>query len=347
MYKKYLWISHSAINTFDRCPQAYYYQYQYKNPETGNRIQIVNPYFSLGLSVHQAIEELSSMSVEERLEVSLKDRFEEIWSGYSGRQGGFISEKQEKEFKDRGEMMIDRVVNSDFLEKPATEIKETVPSIDLIPKEDIKLVGSLDWIRVIDDNSYHIIDFKTGKNKESKKSLQLPIYNILANKKLDGEVKKFSYWYLNSEDELTSRELGSIEESMEIIKEKALEIKNHVENNDYPCHYNGKCFACGDYHRIFNGQAEFLGTDKDSGKDLYFVLKEDDVVRKLIDNEIFDQKEEKIFELRMDGKRVESIKKELRLKDEKIEKITESIKKKMIEELSPKEVRLLVNKKLK
>ncbi|MGM0438898.1 MAG: RecB family exonuclease [Patescibacteria group bacterium] len=347
MYKKYLWISHSAINAFERCPQSYYYQYQYKNPETGNRIQIVNPYFSLGLSVHQTIEELGSMSVEERLKVSLKDRFEEIWSEYSGKQGGFVSKKHEKEFKDRGEMMIDRVVNSDFLEKPSTEIKETVPSIDLIPEEDIKLVGSLDWIRVMEDGSYHIIDFKTGKNKEKKGSLQLPIYNILANKKLDGEVKKFSYWYLNSDDKLTPREFGSTEESLKIIKEKALEIKDHVENNNYPCHYNGKCFACGDYNKIFNGEAEFLGTDPDSGKDLYFVINEDDIVRKLIDREVFDQKEEKVFELRMDGKQADRIKKELRMPSDKIKKIISSIKGKMVKELSSKEVRILVNKKLK
>ena len=347
MYKKYLWISHSAINTFDRCPQAYYYQYQYRNPETGNRLQIVNPYFSLGLSVHQTIEELASMSVKERLEISLRDRFEDIWKDYSGKQGGFISEKQEKEFKDRGEMMIDRVVNSDFLEKPSTEIKEQVPSIDLIPEKDIKLVGSLDWIRVMKGSGYHIIDFKTGKNKESKNSLQLPIYNILANEKLDGDVKKFSYWYLNSDDELTPYELGSIEESLEIIKEKALEIERHVDNNDYPCHYNGKCFACGDYHRIFNGQAEFLGTDPDSGKDLYFVFDEDDIVRKLIDSEVFDIKEEKVFEMRMNGSNLQKIGDELRMQEEKLKKITGSIKKKMVKELSSKEVRLLINKKLK
>ncbi len=347
MYKKYLWISHSAINTFDRCPQAYYYQYQYKNPETGNRLQIVNPYFSLGLSVHQAIEELAGMSVEDRLKVSLKDRFENIWENYSGKMGGFVSKKQEKKFKDRGEMMIDRVVNSDFLEKPSTEIEEQVPSINLISEENIKLVGSLDWIQVLKDGGYHIIDFKTGKNKESKNSLQLPIYNILANEKLDGDIKKFSYWYLNSDEELTPCELGPVAESLKTIKEKALEIKQHVDNNDYPCHYNGKCFACGDYHRIFNGQAEFLGTDSESRKDLYFILDEDNVVRKLIDNEVFNIKEEKIFEMRMKGFDLKKIGNELRMKEERLKKITGSIKQKMVEELSPKEVRLLINKKLK
>ena len=346
MYKKYLWISHSAINTFDRCPQAYYYQYQYKNPETGNRIQVVNPYFSLGLSVHRVIEDLSPLSIEERLNLSLKDRFEKIWSEYSGKKGGFVSDKQEEEFKKRGEMMIERVVNSDFLEKPSTEIEDEVPSIDLIPEEDIKLVGSLDWIRVMDDGGLHIIDFKTGKNKESKKSLQLPIYNILANKKLDGDVEKFSYWYLNSDDKLTPRELGSMDESLEVIKEKALEIKDHVENNDYPCHYNGKCFACGDYHKIFNGQADYLGVN-DSGKDLYFVLDADDIVRKLIDNQVFEMKEEKVFELRMDGKSLSNIEKELRMKESKLEDITLSIKKKMVKELTPREVKLLVDKKLR
>ncbi len=347
MYKKYLWISHSAINAFDRCPQSYYYQYQYKNPETGNRIQIVNPYFSLGLSVHQAIEELSPLPVKERVNLPLKDRFDEIWDDFSGKKGGFISKKQEEEFKKRGELMIDRVVNSDFLEKPSIEIKENIPNIDLIPEEDIKLVGSLDWIRVMPDGGFHIIDFKTGKNKESNNSLQLPIYNILASEKLDGEVKKFSYWYLNSEDELTDKKLGSLEESIEIIKDKALEIKDHVENNNYPCHYNGKCFSCGDYDKIFNGQAEFLGTDSESGKDLYFVLDEDDIVRKLIDNEIFDRKEEKIFEMRIEGKQVEEIEKELNLSQERLKKSVSSIKNKLVEELSPKELRILVNSKLK
>ena len=286
------------------------------------------------------------MSVEERLKISLKDRFEKIWEEYSGKQGGFVSKKQEKEFKDRGEMMIDRVVNSNFLEKPSTEIEDEVPSIDLIPEEDIKLVGSLDWIRVMDDGGLHIIDFKTGKNKESKKSLQLPIYNILANKKLDGDVKKFSYWYLNSDDKLTSKKLGSMEESLEIIKEKALEIKDHVDSNDYPCHYNGKCFACGDYHKIFNGQADYLGVN-DSGKDLYFVINADDIVRKLIDNEVFEMKEEKVFELRMEGESLTNIEKELRMKKDKLKDITLSIKKKMVDELSSREVKILVDKKLR
>ncbi len=347
MYKKYLWISHSAINAFERCPQSYYYQYQYKNPETGNRIQIVNPYFSLGLSVHKTIEELGSLPVKERLKISLKERFEEIWKDYSGKSGGFISKIQESEFKKRGERMIEKVVESDFLEKPSTKIKDDIPNIDLIPEKDIKLVGSLDWIQILPDNSFHIVDFKTGKSKEKKGSLQLPIYNILANKKLDGKVKKFSYWYLESEVKPTSRKLGSIKESMAIIKQKALEIKNHVENNNYPCHYNGRCFACGDFKKIIEGEAEFLGTDTQSKKDLYFVLDENQIVKKLIDEKAFDQKEEKIFELRMKGKNISEIKKELRIPEEKLKKMVEAIKKNMVDHLSPKELKILVNKKLR
>jgi DNA-binding CsgD family transcriptional regulator len=345
MYQEYLWISHSAINAFDRCPQSYYYQYQYKNPDTGNRLQIVNPYFSLGLSVHETLEDLSPVPVKKRVQLPLKDIFEENWKKYSGRKGGFISKKQEETFKKRGEKMIDKVLGSDFLEKESIEIKETVPNIDLIQEKNIKLVGSLDWIQVLPSGGFHIIDFKTGKSKEKKGSLQLPIYNILANEKLKGKVEKFSYWYLENNPKLTSRKLGSIEESLKIIKEKALTIKDHVDNNNYPCHYNGKCFACGDYKRIFDGQAEFLGSK--NNRDLYFVIKEDDLVKKLIDEEVFTPREEKIFEMRIDERKNSSeISKELNIGKEKLSKIIKEIKKKMVDNLSPKELRILINKKL-
>lgn len=346
MPSNYLWISHSALRAFERCPQSYYYQYQYRNPDTGNRIQIVNPYFSLGLSVHETIEDLSPLSIEERLNLSLQDQFEKNWKKYSGKKGGFISSKQEEKFKKRGERMIERVLESGFLEKPSIEIDETVPSIDLIPEENIKLVGSMDWIQVLPEDGLHIIDFKTGKSKEGKKSLQLPIYNILANSKLDGKIEKISYWYLESDDELTSRKLDSIDNSLEKIKKKALEIKDHVENNNYPCHYNGRCFACGDYKRIFAGQAEFLGTQ--NGKDLYFVYKEDDIAQKLIDEEAFTPREEKIFELRVvKGFDKSSISDQLNIGSEKLKKIVNSIKSKMVDELTQKELKILINKKMK
>ncbi len=344
MYQEYLWISHSAINSFERCPQSYYYQYQYKNPDTGNRLQIVNPYFSLGLSVHETLEDLSPIPIKERVQLSLKDIFEDNWKKYSGRKGGFISQKQEKQFKKRGEKMIDRVLKTDFLEKKSIEIEDKIPNIDLIPEENIKLVGSLDWIQVLPSGGLHIIDFKTGKNKEKKGSLQLPIYNILANEKLNGKIEKFSYWYLESDDKLTSKSLESIEDNLEIIKKKALTIKDHVENNNYPCHYNGKCFACGDYKRIFDGEAEFLGSE--NNRDLYFVIKEDDLVKKLVDEEVFTPREEKIFEMRVEeGKKATGISKELNIPKEKLTKIIREIKKKMVDNLSSKELRILINKK--
>lgn len=339
-----LWISHSAISAFERCPQAYYYQYQYKNPKTGNRIQTVNPYFSLGLAVHQTIEELGGLTVKERINLPLKERFNTIWENYSGRQGGFLSHKREEKFKKRGERMIEKVVQSNFLEKPSLQMKEKIPNIDLIPDKNIKLVGSLDWIQVLPDNSLHIIDFKTGKNKEKNGSLQLSIYNILANAKLDQKIKRLSYWYLENDNNPTPKKLGSIKKDMATIKEKALEITRSVENNDYPCPYNGHCFACGDFKKIFAGEAEFLGTF--NGRDQYLVLNEKDIIQKLFDEEVFDQKEERLFELRTGGLRLQDAAKILHLSEDKVKKIALSIKKKLVKNLTQKELKILIEKKL-
>lgn len=63
---------------------------------------MVNPYLSLGLSVHRAIEDLSEVPIKERVKISLKERFDEIFSEYRGLKGGFISQKKEDFFTKGG-----------------------------------------------------------------------------------------------------------------------------------------------------------------------------------------------------------------------------------------------------
>ncbi len=342
MNQKTLWISHSAILSFEQCPRSYYYKHQYRNPNTGNRVQIASPYFSLGLAVHETIENLSPLKIEERKKISLLERYNEIWDSFSGKKGGFVSKKQEEEFKKRGEKMIKRVEKSSLLEKPSLDIKEKVPNIDLIEGEDIRLVGSLDWIEVLPNKNLHIIDFKTGNNKEKNGSLQLPIYNLLAKEKLPNKVEKVSYWYLQTDDKPTPASLSSSENDLKIIKEKAKKIKEHVEKDYYPCSYPKNCFACRDFEKIKAGEAELISSDK---KDLFYILREEDIIKKLIDEEILEPREEKIFLMRVEGKKGDQISKELNLSKEKLEKIIGKIKEKMVNNLSAREVRLLVKKR--
>jgi len=348
--KKTLWISHSAISSFAKCPHLYYLEYEYRNPQTGNRIQITNPYFALGLSVHETLEGLLSVSPKKRTQISLKDRFSQVFENYRGLKGGFISQKKEEKFYKRGLDMVERVERSTFLSRPSMELNSNFPTVNLFEKKhdfskkseiDMKLVGSVDWIEVLPDGGAHIIDFKTGNNKEKNNSLQLPIYTILAQKNIKEAIRKTSYWYLEHDDSPMEHKIGDIDYWMAVIKEKAMAIKEAVEKKDFSCNYPRRCFACGDYDKIFNGDAEKVEAENSRGKDVFCIFKEEDIIEKIMENDFLDEREKKIFSDRLE-RTMSEINTEMRLTEEKSKKIVEEIKEKLKNNLRQKELKIVV-----
>ena len=107
-----VWISHSSLGMYLKCPRAYYLGYVYKNPKTGNRIGLMQPPLALGGAVHEVLESLSLLKTEERLSESLQDKFEKVWAKYTGKLGGFKTEDEETEYKQRGMDMITRVTEN-------------------------------------------------------------------------------------------------------------------------------------------------------------------------------------------------------------------------------------------
>ena len=334
---KKIQISYSAIKDFDNCSRLYYFTNIYRNPKTGNRVQIVNPYISLGSAVHDAIDELLDLAPSKRINASLTRRLEKIWEKYEGKKGGFISRKQELEFKKRGIKMLKKVEGSEMLSRRSLKREKELPRMPL--SEDIDLVGSFDWIEVLPDNSLHIIDFKTGRGRENKKSLQLPIYYILAKNNYSQKVKKLSYWYLEDKSEPTSKEIGEINNSLSEIKDKADEIKKAIERSEFLCnsHYP-RCFWCRKYESIISGRAEFISTDE-RGKDLYYITNGEEVIRKINDEDFLNDKEKKILQIRMNNGDIKEI---LKMSQKETEKIVLNIKEKIKDNLSSKELKAFI-----
>ncbi len=339
-FQKILWISHSAISSFERCPHLYYYEYEYRNPQTGNRIQITNPYLALGSSVHETIEELVDVPIKERVKIPLKERFQQIFENYRGLRGGFISKKKEDDFYKRGLKMVEMVESSGFLKKPSTSLDSNFPTVDLLGS-DVKLVGSIDWVEVLSSGGAHIIDFKTGNSKEKNGSLQLPIYKILAKNNLSINIEKVSYWYLQTDKTPLSQEIGDEEHYLPILREKAKAIKKAKEENYFPCNYSGRCFSCSDYEQIFKGNAVKVDAPGMRKKDTYCIFKEKDVVEKIMEENFLDEREKKIFELRTKLP-MEEVRRELRLSEEKSEAIVGDIKNKLKNNLRKQELKTVV-----
>ncbi|KKQ23569.1 MAG: hypothetical protein US35_C0003G0027 [Parcubacteria group bacterium GW2011_GWA2_37_10] len=271
-----VWVSHSSIADFLKCPRLYFLRNVYKN-EKGRKINIASPSLSLGIAVHETLEGLSKYKAEERFKKSLVESFENEWEKVSGKQGGFKTEQEEKESKERGRNMIIRVANNPgLLARKTVKLPPTrngmPPNFFLSAEENIILNGKIDWLEYIEsDDSIRVIDFKTGKNEEKDGSLQLPIYLLLLNNLQKRKVSGVAYWYLDRDIEPVSVKLPDYKEAFNDVLCIAREIKNAREQKEFNCPKGvGGCFACRPFEKILRGEAEYIGIGG-YGQEMYIV----------------------------------------------------------------------------
>lgn len=284
--KNYLWVSHSSIGDFLSCPRLYWIRHIYRNPATNNKVNIINPSLALGSTVHQVLEELSQLPVEHRFKNTLLDEYHRIWPFVSGEKGGFLNEKQEQDYKNRGAMMLNRVTlhPGPILQKAVKLVSpdDLPPRFVLSEEEGIILCGKIDWLEYLPaDDSVHIIDFKTGSSEEKEDSLQLPIYALLVKNCQKRKVAKISYWYLDKDNEPKEMQLPDLDEAHAKILSIAKEIKAMREKGVMVCPKGG-CWACKPLENIVNGKAKFIQT---SGyQDIFINIKEDTVHPEVVDD---------------------------------------------------------------
>ncbi len=269
---KAVWVSHSSIADFIACPRAYYLRNVFKDPKTGNKITVTSPALSLGQAVHEVVESLSVLPVDDRLSISLLKKFDVVWQKVSGKVGGFKTKEQEEEYKERGRQMLKRVEEhpGPILKKAVKLQSDFIPNYYLSDEDDIILCGKIDWLEYLEDSdSVHIVDFKTGKNEEGEESLQLPIYLLLALNLQSRPVSKASYWYLDKSDELIEKELPNIVDSKDKVLTVARRIKLARQLNHFVCPKNG-CMKCRPLERILKSEGEKVGVS-DTRQDIYIL----------------------------------------------------------------------------
>ncbi len=278
-----VWVSHSSISDFLRCPRAYYLKNIYRNPETGNKIKLMNPPLSLGQAVHEVVESLSVLPVKERFRESLLLKYNLAWQKISGKQGGFGDAGVEMDYKKRGEEMLKRLMDEPGpLKNLAVKIKQELPYFWLSPKDNIILCGRIDWLEFSPDtNSVHIIDFKTGRHDENLKSLQLPIYYLLAKNCQPYSVAKASYWYLERPHGLTEKPLPEYDTALDKVLTIAKKIKIARQLGVFKCPHKDGCPVCKPYEMILDREAKFVGTDN-RNYDVYILEKAPVVVESVI-----------------------------------------------------------------
>lgn len=265
--KNALFLSHTSLGDFLKCPRAYYFKNIYRDKKTGYKLQIASPYLTLGSVVHEVIKWFLEMKRQVSKD-QLLAKYENYWLKYQGKRGGFSEKQEEESFKMRGRKMLDRFYDTSQI------LGEMLPPMDF-PKyfldEDTVLFGNLDYVEETPDGGLHIIDFKTGQ-KDVEDSLQLHIYAILAEANLQRPVSRLSYWYLDRDDKPKEIVLEPLGKTLKDLTEKGREIKKAIDEGQWVCIRGEEmCRDCRDYQAILEGKGEFQFED-DKFKKMIFYL---------------------------------------------------------------------------
>ena len=293
MVDKYtaVWVSHSSMGDFIKCPRLYYLHNMYKSGKTGHKVSIVSPHMSLGIAVLEVLEGLAEYPSSDRMDRDLRAKFEEAWLKVTGKKGGFTGDEEEG-FKQRGKEMINNVIKDPrFLPNKCIKLKRDTMPCNFYISEDHNIIlnGLVDWIEYLPlTDSLHIVDFKTGKHEEKDGSLQLPIYLLLCNALQKRKVTKASYWYLES-DKMVEKELPNLETAKKDVLEVAMKVKEarrlaKKEGEDAificpegaydPITKEGGCMNCRPYEWIINNdeRMESVGIGG-FNQDIYIIKK--------------------------------------------------------------------------
>lgn len=270
---KAVWLSHSSISDYLKCPRLYFLRNVYKSPKTNRKMTIMSPALALGQATHEVIEALSELPVDERLTRPLSESFEQSWKKVEGKLGGFFDSEKEMLYKDRGLKMLKNIE-----EHPGPILKKAVKlkSEDGLPyywfseNENIILCGKIDWIEYLPEtDSVHLLDFKTGRIEEDEESLQLPIYFLLASNLQNREITKASYWYLDKDEEPKEMKLPSKADAEEKVGKIAQRVKLARQLEHFNCP-NGGCRYCTPFERVLKGEGEMV-TISNYGQEIYIL----------------------------------------------------------------------------
>lgn len=181
---KELKLSATRISTFLRCKKRYWYQYVEHMPK------LSNPAFKLGIACHEALEMAGNIWLNggPDKESFTKDEINRIMEEYlrlSVREG-----IDSLEVHAEGKELIQSRLNSFRLGKKllSLELPFGFPNSkypDLTTDQGVPLIGAIDKVIELDEDTLLIVDYKTSKTAPTpdqlKEDLQLSLYDLVGD----------------------------------------------------------------------------------------------------------------------------------------------------------------------
>ncbi len=190
--------SFSQFAAFEKCPLQYKYAHLLKIPMSGEKASLV-----FGRLIHDTLYNfmlpLLDDNTKELSHKKLVSYYKKFWQ-----DGVYENIKQRDEYYNKGLKLLDNFYNN---------LKnQTRPEVKFLEKDfrfkfkEFLIKGKIDRVDKIGENSFEIIDYKTGKSNDkltAEEKRQLVLYKIVAESAFAIKVDKLSYYYLESGEKLS------------------------------------------------------------------------------------------------------------------------------------------------
>jgi DNA helicase-2/ATP-dependent DNA helicase PcrA len=213
-----LQLNASSIETYERCPMKYLFQHVW-------RIR-GGPHASMtfGNVMHTTIKEFVG-EIRKRGKVSFEEAasiYDRWWSS-----AGFPDEYQEEEYRKAGREQLESFCRSCTAAPP--DILHQEKYFELHLDHDVVVTGRMDQVNRIAGNDVEIVDYKTGRPRDTKKadeSIQLSVYALAAVEVLDLNPARLVFYNLTTNEAVsTDRDSTALAKTKQRIAEVADEIR--------------------------------------------------------------------------------------------------------------------------
>jgi DNA helicase-2/ATP-dependent DNA helicase PcrA len=211
-------LSASAVDNYRKCPQQFLFSRLWSLKE-GPQATL-----TFGSVMHTTIKRFV-----DQLRKGVKLPFDEVARIFETEwtSAGFEDDYQEGEYKKDGMEQL-RVFHAGLLQTPP-EILEQEKAFELPLENNVIINGRIDQINSLGGKDVEIVDYKTGKARntaDARRDLQLSIYAIAAKEILELNPVRLVFHYLqNNEIQVTTRNPKQLDEAQKIIQEAAADIR--------------------------------------------------------------------------------------------------------------------------
>jgi DNA helicase-2/ATP-dependent DNA helicase PcrA len=239
--------SFSQLKAFERCPWEYKFIYILKMPMEDN------PFITFGQVMHNCLRQfflplltnawqqpsLFNDKNTKEADLSLKrllNIYEESW-----RDNGYNDRSEAEEYKKLGKKMLQNVQVEADKDKPIIAFLEKKFKL-LLGQE--TLTGTIDRVDQLSDNTFEIIDYKTGKKPSVfgfEQKQQLLLYQAALEEVFEMPVSKLTFYYLKDNEKISfTAKPGEVEK----VKAKMLELIKEIKTFDFTPRPGIMCKNC-------------------------------------------------------------------------------------------------------